>query len=131
MDRQSFTGARPPHGFVGLSFDGHGSESDTKHLRKASPHGGGMRCDPGAFTDHSDIHVADAVPGSLQDFDRARQKVHGIRTLPVRVVRRKVLADIPGGGGPEQGIGNSMCDGVSIRVSGEARVIGDHYTPEH
>ena len=29
MDRKSFTGAGPPHGFISLSFDGHGVGSET------------------------------------------------------------------------------------------------------
>jgi hypothetical protein len=61
---------------------------------------------------------------------RGAEELHGVRVLPLRVGVGKQLADVPRSRRAEDGVGERMGDGISVRVPRETARVGDAHPRE-
>jgi hypothetical protein len=108
------------HAFGSLGLDADLVDADAQQIGNASPHlpGDGENLGRGQHQRGVDVH--DAVACVAQLILRKIQKDGGVGVLPARIARREKAADIAGGHGAQQGIGNGMQQHIAVGVAGQA-----------
>lgn len=86
---------------------------------------GGYGADFGSGEHEGGVHIDDAVAGVLNFFEGEVEEDGGIGVFPARVAGRKETADVAGGDGAEQGVGDGVQEHVAVGVSGESFGVGD------
>ncbi len=74
----------------------------------------------GAVKNKRGIHIHDAKSGVLQLFDGEVEKDGGVGVFPARIARREEAADVAGGHGAQQRVGDGVQQHVAIGVTGKA-----------
>ena len=84
-----------------------------------------MGADLGFLADKGEVDIADPVSCLAHQFDGVEQELVAAGALPLRIARRKMVADVAAGNRAEKRIDNGMeCD-VSIAMAGQALVVLD------
>src|SRR5437762_10964067 len=116
--------------FICLCFDTDTTDFSPEDLRNPLPHGNNIRTKFRRFECHGGVEVyylKAALTGQPHD---ARKKVEAIRIFPLRILIRKVDAEIAFAQSAENSIGNRMRQSIGVRVSFGAAFRHDMHAPE-
>ena len=78
-----------------------------------------------------DVHVGDPIVALIENRHGSGQQLHGIGILPLGLVRGKVPPDITRCRRTEESVHDGVGHGVTVGVSGKARVIRDLDATQH
>ena len=99
--------------------------------RELVPHGVEMRRDLRRFGDERRVHVDDARVVRGEDVRDAREDFRGADAADGFVRVREMVADVPGGDGAEQRIGDGVDEHVGVRVAVETFGVWDLHAAEY
>ena len=90
-----------------------------------------MRADFGLFADDGEIEVRDAAAARRYALDCETQEFVGRCTLPLRITRRKVRADIAIGQRAENGVDQRMQPNVGVGMADERMIVCNAHATDH
>ena len=108
----------------------HAAGVDAQDLRDPRHHGGAVRGDFGAFADDGDIEMHQRAASVAQQAMGVLNETVGRRAAPLRISGRKMLTDVAGANGAEEGVGGGMKRHVGVGMADKALAMGDAQTAE-
>lgn len=118
-------------GVVGASaFGSFGFEADAIFVDAAEfgdsrADGGAVRADLGRGQDQRGIEIDEGVAFGGDALEGFFKKDGGVGAFPLRVGGREERADVWGGNGSEEGVGDGVEEDVSVGVASEAAFVGE------
>src|SRR5262249_32275156 len=110
---------------AGGRLDADAIDRDAGDLGDALAHGVAMRTDLRGLAHDGEIEVDDAAAALRHALDRELQETVRGGTLPPRIARRKVRADVAVGERAENRVDQRMQPDVGVRVTGDAALVRD------